>query len=71
MLYVLFQFSSADRRDHLRRFEVLLLTDHQVEEFTQMYDRRMFDISEPLFHAWLSLKFGSVQMRGGDDVRRP
>ena len=33
-----------------------------------MFQRRMFDISEPLFHSWLSLKFAVIQSRG-DDVR--
>ena len=40
----------------------------KVEEFEKMFQRRMFDISEPLFHSWLSLKFAVVQSRG-DDVR--
>ena len=39
----------------------------QVEEFNRMFRRRMFDISEPLFHSWLSLKFAS-ERRGGNDV---
>ena len=55
-----------ERRDQLRRFEVLLLNQMQVEEFEKQFRMRMFDVAEPLFHSWLSLKFGSVQNRRDD-----
>ena len=76
-----FQFSGEEREMHLRKFEVLLMNPtqvitisrmrlkpslFQVDEFEKMFQRRMFDISEPLFHAWLSLKFAVIQSRADD-----
>ena len=54
------EFSLDDRITHLNKFEVLLLTPVQVKEFNDLYSKKKFDVQEPIFHSWLSLKLASV-----------
>ena len=54
------QFSFDDRLTQLNKFEVLLLTQAQVAEFNKLFLAKKFDISEALFHSWLSLKLASI-----------
>ena len=54
------EFSLDDRTTHLNKFEVLLLNPTQVQEFNKLFSAKKFDVSEPLFHSWLSLKLASI-----------
>ena len=58
--------SSSSSWTHPRFFQSQSSQWFQVDEFEKMFQRRMFDISEPLFHSWLSLKFAVIQSRGDD-----
>ena len=49
-----------DRAIQLNKFEVLLLTPPQVQEFNKFFLQKNFDVTEPLFHSWLSLKLASI-----------
>ena len=54
------EFSLDERITHLNKFEVLLLNPTQVKEFNDLYSKKIFDVSEPIFHSWLSLKLASI-----------
>jgi hypothetical protein len=54
------EFSLDDRTTHLNKFEVLLLNPTQVQEFNKLFSAKKFDVSEPIFHSWLSLKLASI-----------
>ena len=51
--------SLEDRKLHLTKFEVLLLTPAQVEEFNIKYSSGLLDSNEPLYQAWLQLKLAT------------
>ena len=53
-------FSINDRKVHLNKFEVLLLTPEQVEEFSSKFTTDIRESSEPLYQAWLQLKLSSL-----------
>ena len=54
------QFSLDDRITQLNKFEVLLLTPIQVKEFNEIFSAKKFDVKEPLFHSWLTLKLAAI-----------
>ena len=54
------EVSLADRANHLLKYEVLLLTKNQIEEFNQLFNERNLSSAEPLFQAWLVLKNASL-----------
>ena len=54
------EFSLDDRITHLNKFEVLLLNPTQVKEFNEFFSKKKFDVKEPIFHSWLSLKLASI-----------
>ena len=54
------KFSTDDRIIHLNKFEVLMLTPDQLEEFRQNFSKRNFKIDEPMFQSWLTLKLASI-----------
>ena len=45
---------------HLNKFEVLLLTASQAQEFNKLFSAKKFYVIEPIFHSWLSLKLASI-----------
>ena len=54
-------YTLDDRTDQLEKFEVLLLTKAQVKEFNEMFIKKEFtSIKEPLYKAWLQLKFAAA-----------
>ena len=54
-------FTLDDRQDHLEKFEVLLLKKIQVKEFEEMFLQKQFqNVKDPLYRAWLNLKFAAV-----------
>ena len=54
-------FTLDDRQDHLEKFEVLLLKKSQVKEFEEMFLQKQFqNVKDPLYRAWLNLKFAAV-----------
>ena len=53
-------FTIEERKSHLLKFEVLLLTPGQTEEFTKMFLNKL-NCDEPLFLSWLSLKSGTIE----------
>ena len=55
------QFSLEDRCEQLQKFEVLLLKKNQVDEFNDFFKKKHFNtVKEPLYKAWLNLKFASI-----------
>ena len=54
------EFTLDDRAIQLNKFEVLLLTPPQVQEFNKFFSQKNFDVAEPLFHSWLSLKLAAI-----------
>ena len=54
------KFSTSDRLVHLNKYEVLMLTPSQVEEFRDNFEKRNFKIQEPLFQSWFTLKLASI-----------
>ena len=54
-------YTLDDRADQLTKFEVLLLTKSQVMEFEDMFKKKEFiNVKEPLYKAWLHLKFAAA-----------
>ena len=53
------KFSIEERKSHLLKFEVLLLTPEQSSEFNEMFDSKS-DCAEPLYSSWLSLKLATI-----------
>ena len=54
------KFSTDERIIHLNKFEVLMLTPNQLEEFRENFSKRRFKIDEPMFQSWLTLKLASI-----------
>jgi hypothetical protein len=44
----------------LKKFELLLMTPAQVEEFEENVEAKNFDIPEPLYKSWLQLKVATI-----------
>ena len=54
-------FTLDDRSEHLEKFEVVLLKKSQVKEFEEMFLKKEFtSINDPLYRAWLHLKFAAA-----------
>ena len=54
-------FSLDDRKEHLEKFEVLLLKKVQVKEFEEQFLKKQFNtVKDPLYRAWLNLKFAAA-----------
>ena len=53
-------FSLQEKVVQLNKFEVVLLTQLQVEEFNKCFSQKKFDIMEPLYHSWLTLKLSTI-----------
>ena len=53
-------FSLEERKEQLEKFEVLLLKKNQVKEFNELFMKKQYSVKEPLYSAWLNLKFASV-----------
>ena len=59
------QFSLEERCEQLQKFEVLLLKKNQVDEFNDFFKKKHFNtVKEPLYKAWLNLKFASIGTEG-------
>ena len=52
-------FSIEDRKSHLLKFEVLLLTPSQTEEFSKIFQNGL-KTEEPIYTSWLALKSASI-----------
>ena len=52
-------FSSEDRKNHLLKFEVLLLSPEQTQEFNEMLEKGYY-CAEPLYSSWLALKVATI-----------
>ena len=54
-------FTLDDRKDHLEKFEVVLLKKNQVKEFEELFVQKKFTcVKDPLYRAWLNLKFAAA-----------
>ena len=54
-------FTLDDRADQLEKFEVVLLKKAQIKEFEEMFMKKEFtSIKDPLYRAWLHLKFAAA-----------
>ena len=52
-------FTSEEMEEHLARFEVVL--DKQlVKKFQDLFSNKILDVNEPLYQAWLHLKFAAL-----------
>jgi hypothetical protein len=51
--------SLAERKNHLLKFEVLLLNPEQVEEFNLKFSTGLVGSAEPLYQAWFQLKLST------------
>ena len=53
-------FSLQEKVVQLNKFEVVLLTQVQLQEFNKCFSQKKYDIMEPLFHSWLTLKLSTI-----------
>ena len=54
------KFSLSERLVMLNKFEVLLLTSEQIQEFNKFFKERKLHLEEPVYQSWLHLKIASV-----------
>ena len=52
-------FTSEEREEHLARFEVVL-DKKLVKNFQDLFSKKIFNVNEPLYQAWLHLKFAAL-----------
>ena len=52
-------FTSEEREEHLARFEIVL-DKKLVKKFQDLFSKKIFDVNEPLYQAWLHLKFAAL-----------